>query len=310
MVADRTSGLGIALGGGGMKGLAHVGVLSVLESNQLIPDRVAGTSVGAIIGGLYAAGASPAEIRQWMEEHPLHKLMSLRLDGSSLLDLDPLREFLDGKIGSVRLEELPVPFFPVATDLESGQRVVLGEGPAIDAILASASIPGIFPPVEWEGRMLVDGGICDNLPIEPLREHGCKAVVAVRLFHQKESWRLENAVKSAQPDEETGKSWRKGLDLNRLRELPALLAERWFHAENYVPNVFHIAERGLDLMILRLEEARLAEYPADVLIAPDVSFVGTLDFEDRKSDIFDAGTTAAESVIEDLVRLRQRLADG
>lgn len=310
MAADRTSGLGIALGGGGMKGLAHVGVLSVLEANDLFPDRVAGTSIGAIIGGLYAAGASPAKIRQLIQDHPLHKLMSLRLDGSSLLDLDPLSAFLKDQMGEVRLEDLPIPFFPVATDLESGQRVVLDGGPAVDAIVASASIPGIFPPVEWESRLLVDGGICDNLPIEPLRERGCKAVVAVRLFHQKESWRLENAVKSAQPDEETGSLWRKGLDMNRLRELPALLAERWFHAENYVPNVFHIAERGLSLMILRLEEARLVEFPADVLIAPNVAFVGTLDFEDRKSDIFDAGTAAAESVVADLVKLRERLADG
>lgn len=290
-----------------MKGLAHVGVLSVLEEHGLRPDRIAGTSIGAVMGGLYACGASAAEIRDMMEERPLQKLMSLRLDGSALLDLDPLQQFLEEKIGPARLEDLPLPFHPVATDLEAGQRVVLDQGPAVPAILASASIPGIFPPVEWEGRLLVDGGICDNLPVGPLRDRGCGAVIAVRLFFQKESWRLERAVRSAQPDEETGTSWRERLDIERLKKLPSQFAERWLQAENFVPNAFHFAERGLDLMIIRLEEAMLAECPPDVLIAPDVAFVGTLDFEDDKSDIFSAGVSAAGSVTGKLDDLKRRL---
>lgn len=205
--------VGLALSGGGAKGGAHVGVLQVLEELRVPVDYVAGTSMGAVAGGLYAAGLSPGEIARvfletdWDEalrDQPPREALSFRRkddDRRYLFDLElglkGGRILLPGGWRSGRkltfmlrrltlparavrdFDRLPVPFRAIATDIESGEMVVLGEGDLAEVIRASMAIPGVFSPVELEGRLLVDGGVTNNVPVDVVRQMGADVVIAV-----------------------------------------------------------------------------------------------------------------------------------
>ena len=205
--------VGLALGGGGARGAAHVGVLKALERMRVPVDFIAGTSMGAVIGGLYAAGVPveriEAELRElnWsdvlVDRAPYRHLVWRRKEdeGRYLLDLElglrhgrllvpsGLRagQKLGYELQALLLpagdvndfSRLPIPFRAVATDMETGGRVVLDHGDLVEAILASMAVPGVFAPVEIEGRLLVDGGMADNLPVEVVRSMGADIVVAV-----------------------------------------------------------------------------------------------------------------------------------
>ena len=210
--------IGLVLGGGGAKGSSHVGVLKVIEELRIPIDYVAGTSMGAIVGGLYASGMSPDDIEREM----------LAMDWEDLFDDEPPRPdrpfrrkqddedylvkrkpgFSDGRIkiplGLVQgqkfalalnrlslsmmdvndFDDLPIPFRAVASDIETGEMVVLGSGSLARAIHASMAVPGAFGPVEIDGRLLVDGGISNNLPISVAREMGADVVIVCDLSQE------------------------------------------------------------------------------------------------------------------------------
>jgi NTE family protein len=171
----------LALGGGGARGLAHVGVLQVLAREGLAPIAVAGTSMGAIIGALYAAGVSPDRLLESLDLLDLRALLGLariNLRPDSVLSADPfearLREVLPATF-----EELTLPFAAVATDLLSGDRVVLTGGDLPLAVRASMSLPVVFEPVRLGDALLVDGGVVDPIPVDAARELGGDPVLAV-----------------------------------------------------------------------------------------------------------------------------------
>ena len=205
--------IGLVLSGGGARGLAHVGVLQALEELRIPVDAIAGTSMGAVVGGLYASGKSPAEIDKLMRgidwsaafrDRPARNTLNFRRkqDDREFLVRFPLgiqsgnfrvpRGLIQGQrlTQTLRLEtlpvatvddfdELPTPFRAVAADLESGSRVVLERGDLTSAMRASMSAPGVFAPVEVDGRLLVDGGIVENLPVDVVKSMGVDIVIAV-----------------------------------------------------------------------------------------------------------------------------------
>lgn len=209
--------IGLALGGGGAKGFAHIGVLKVLEENRVPVDYIAGTSMGAIIAGLYATGMTPDQIEaelvklDWWDllddqtERPLLSYRRKLEDGRYLLDLElgigksglrmpnataagqkfnNLMQFLTLNAETLRLkhfDQLPIPFRAICTDLKTGEAVVLDHGNLGTAMRASMAVPGVFTPVEWEGRLLVDGGIVNNIPVDVVRGMGADIVIAVDL---------------------------------------------------------------------------------------------------------------------------------
>jgi len=177
--------VGYALGGGAARGLAHIGVLKVLEENGLKPDFVAGTSMGAVIGALYAGGYQPREI-----EH-----LALGLDWKKMLgrlDLAPLTVgLLKGKrvvsliesiLGNLTFSQLKYPFACVATDIITGEQVVMRDGSLLEAIRASISLPGIFTPVASQGRFLVAGGLINTVPVSVCRDMGADYVIGVNVI--------------------------------------------------------------------------------------------------------------------------------
>jgi NTE family protein len=173
--------LGLALGGGGARGLAHIGVLKVLEEEGLAADFVAGTSVGSLIGALYCCGYGWRELQELASTTDWSDLVTFTVPRLGLVNARKLERLVDRLVGGRTVEQLPIPFRAVAVDITAGEEVVLDRGPVSRAVRASASIPGIFEPTPWEGRLLVDGGLLDNVPSAVARDMGAQVVLAVNL---------------------------------------------------------------------------------------------------------------------------------
>jgi NTE family protein len=171
--------IGVALGGGAVRGAAHIGVLAALDDAGLAPSVVTGTSAGAIVGGLYSAGMSPRDIAALATRLRWMRLVHPTMKRRSLLDTTRLLKFLDDALGGKDFGDLDRTFAAVACELTSGARIVLDRGPVAEAMLASAAIPGVFPPVGRGGDLLVDGGLVDLVPAALARSMGADVVVAV-----------------------------------------------------------------------------------------------------------------------------------
>ncbi|WP_045741852.1 patatin-like phospholipase family protein [Actinoplanes rectilineatus] len=176
---ERPIRIGLALGGGAVRGAAHIGVLDVLDRAGLEPAVITGTSAGALVGALYASGRSPSEIAKLAQTLRWARLIRPGLTRKALFETSKLAVFLDDTLSSLTFEELERPFAAVACDLTTGREVVMREGPVASAVLASAAIPGVFPPVDREGHLLVDGGLVTMVPAALAREMGADIVVAV-----------------------------------------------------------------------------------------------------------------------------------
>ncbi len=168
----RRPRVGVALGGGSARGYAHIGVLAALERRDLAPDVIVGTSFGAVIGALYALGHDPARLRADAERmrrrDVLPRIVDVGARRGALFAGERLGAYFEGLVGDARIESLPRTLAVVATDLDTGERVVLREGPLALALRASASLPGLFAPVLWDGRRLIDGGIGAPVPLDTL----------------------------------------------------------------------------------------------------------------------------------------------
>ncbi len=170
---------GIALGGGAARGAAHIGVLRALQEHDTRPDFITGTSIGALVGGLYAFGVDLDDLRKAAMGLRWVDMAAATLSRYGLLSNGEIGKLVARFVGDKRLEDSPIPFAALATDIHSGTPVVLKEGRLIDAIVASTSIPGIFVPAQHQGRMLVDGGLVENVPLSPLKAMGAEVLMAV-----------------------------------------------------------------------------------------------------------------------------------
>ncbi|MEJ2164184.1 MAG: patatin-like phospholipase family protein [Desulfobacterales bacterium] len=213
---DRRPKVGLALGAGGARGIAHVGVLKVLEREGIPIDLIVGTSIGALVGAAYAANPDAAALERrvcevldpdakekiglklleksyWEEDFKpdfFHRLvrivqkelfLSLALFRSALLSEHDLRMSVEAFVPDIAIEDTRIPYCSTATDLQSGRPVVLKHGPLIRAVMASCAVPGFMPSVDWYGMTLVDGGVIDLLPAVPAKENGADVVVGVNV---------------------------------------------------------------------------------------------------------------------------------
>jgi NTE family protein len=247
----------LALGGGGARGFAHAGVLGVLDRAGLPPAAISGTSMGALIGALYCAGFAPSRMAETVELLDLKGVVSvtaLNLGPESVLTGDRfearLREVLPATFAELRL-----PFAAVATDIVTGERVVMSDGDLPLAVRASMSIPVLYEPVRREGRLLVDGGVADPVPVEAARDLGGDPVVAV--------------------------------DVSALLPVPTTAEEaasprssRLALTSDGTPTAIQIGTRTFDVASHWLGKAQLAT--AAVVITPDVGGYSIADFADAK----------------------------
>lgn len=173
--------IGLALGGGAVLGAAHVGVLRALAEKNIKIEYVSGTSIGAVVACFYAFGKSWEEIKNITSELSWVDITSLSLSKYALLSNDKLATLVTKHIGNKNIEDANIPLSLIATDSSTGEKVVLDKGPVSAGIRASTAIPGIFTPVEIEGKLLVDGGIAENVPVNTVKQMGAEYTIAVDL---------------------------------------------------------------------------------------------------------------------------------
>ncbi len=173
----------LALGGGAALGYAHLGVIQVLEEEGLVPDLVIGTSMGSIVGGYYCAGVPFQGIIEEANRLNIFNLIDWKVGRLGFFEWKKVRRRMKPLLGDLVFADLSPHLLCVATDLKSGEKVVVDDGPLIDGMLASATIPGLYRPVEWKGRLLVDGGLVDEVPVYTAREAGADVVIAVDVSH-------------------------------------------------------------------------------------------------------------------------------
>ncbi len=186
--------IGVALSGGGARGIAHIGVLQALEENGISPQFVSGSSAGSIVGALYAAGKSPQEILQIFKNTPLYKLFKLTMPTAGLTDLSNLKLILAQHIEKDSFEGLERQFFVCVTNLTKGRFEICSKGELFEWIAASCTIPIVFSAREINGSSYVDGGLLNNLPIEPLEESKCDLIVGVNVTPIDSSGELDNML--------------------------------------------------------------------------------------------------------------------
>jgi len=187
--------LGLALGGGSALGFAHLGVLKALEENGISVDFISGTSAGAIMGALYAFGVPFRDIEKESAQLSWRKITKIQPSSLGVSSNANLRKLLEKHIGKkTDIEEASIPLAIVATDIETGSKVVFRSGNAVDAILASSSLPGLFSPVEIAGCMLIDGGMVENVPVSVLKDSGADIIVGVNLLKHRKYARPKNII--------------------------------------------------------------------------------------------------------------------
>jgi NTE family protein len=268
--------IGVALGGGGARGLSHIGVLRVLEREGFRIRAVAGTSMGGVIAAAYAAGFSPDEIQQRISRTPMSNLLRSRPDGPSLIGLGRVEQFLREELGARTFSDTRVPLALTAVDITAGREIVLKEGPLVEAVMATIAIPGIFPPQIMGDHRLVDGGMMDPVPVRPARELFRGPIVAVVLSPPPELWAEQ---RSPSP----------------LRLIPLMQMVTRLRPGQ----ALSVFTQALELSARSMTELRLQVDEPDFVIRPIVSDVGLFD-DAAPSDVALIGAQAAEAAIPEL----------
>ena len=184
--------IGLALGGGAVLGAAHIGVIRALEEMEIQISHVTGTSIGAFVGALYAFGNSSKDIEEIALDLSWMDISGIAIFESGLLSNAKLGELLGKSLGEKKIEDADIPLAVIATDITNGDKIVLDNGPVAQAVMASACIPGVFSPVEFDKKLLVDGGIVENIPIDTVKNMGADYVIgvdlnAIKTYHKPDS---------------------------------------------------------------------------------------------------------------------------
>jgi len=265
--------IGVALGSGAALGLAHIGVLKALKEAEITIDMIAGTSVGAVIGAFFAKEGDVKTIEKAVLSMNMRRIVRL-IDPRSgyirkgLIYGEKIEKLLYSMIGDVEFSDLKIQFAAVATDINTGEEIILREGPVFKALRASFSIPGIFVPVMLQGRCLVDGGSTNPMPTDILRDMGAEIIIAVNALHEP----LKKRIRST-----SGRL--------KLTEPPNILTTLY--------QSIYIKEH----IIIKLRMPK-----ADVIINPDVSHIGVFEFH-RGKETIQAGYKAANDCMPQLLKV-------
>ncbi|MDJ1159388.1 patatin-like phospholipase family protein [Chelatococcus sp. SYSU_G07232] len=291
--------IGLALGGGAARGWSHIGVLRVLEREGLAPDVIAGTSIGAVVGGCFAADKLDEleEFARALNKRRVVGLMDFHLNGSGLLGGDRLRRLLEQHLGTLRIESLPTRLVGIATELGTGHEIWLTRGPMVEALRASYALPGIFDAVKFGGRWLMDGALVNPIPVTAARAHGAEIVVCVNLNGDVRG--RGTVIPAHGPDdeegEEAGQSGAQGGLFGR-RML------RFGRRSDGAPGIGTVMMDAFNITQDRIARSRLAGDPPDVMISPKLGRIGLFDFH-RADEIIALGEEAAEKALGELREL-------
>ncbi|MGC9355810.1 MAG: patatin-like phospholipase family protein, partial [Mariniphaga sp.] len=187
---------GLVLSGGGTRGFAHLGVIAALNEKGIYPEVISGTSAGAIVGAFIAGQKSPEEVMKIFKKGWFFQYTKLNLPVNGLLKLDGLREIIEEEIEYKNIEDLPVPFYVALANMNKGAVEYKNSGHLGKAVLASSSIPVLFAPIEIEGQFYVDGGLMDNIPIEPIK-NDCEQIIVVNIAPLNPREKFKNLIQIA-----------------------------------------------------------------------------------------------------------------
>lgn len=299
--------VGLALGSGSARGWSHIGVIRALTEADIQVDYVAGTSIGALVGAVYAAGKMDV-LEAWvlqLEWKQILAFIDVVFPKSGLIDGRKIADLVRRHIHVDNIEELPVPFGAVATDLHMGQEVVLRKGDIIEAVRASISLPGIFTPVEKDHAFLIDGGLVNPLPVSIARDMGADFVIAVDLnsdimpkkrprsspsignrsttsTHRRGLW-----PGSAQPLARFLQERISSLDLSAVRQI-----KRWMDKDPS-PDIFEVLLTSIRIMQTQITRSNLKADPPDLLIQPSLGHINLMEFH-RAEEAIAEGYRAAK----------------
>jgi NTE family protein len=296
--------LGLALGGGAARGFAHIGIMRTLLANGIVPDVVVGTSIGAAVGGAYAADRLDA-LEDWARSlqgvRNILGYLDIRLDGSGLIGGEKLASRLEKAIGETLIEDLPMKYASVATEIRTGHEIWLTRGRLVEAMRASYALPGIFSPVMVGDRWLVDGALVNPVPVSAARALGAEIVIAVNLstdiFTHSTTIHAHGTMPApvAAPVAEETPAKRR---FPRIFS-PEKTVKREFFGSVGRPGISSVMVDAFNIMQDRITRARLAGDPPDLLITPRVGQFGWFDFH-RAEDLIAHGARAAERALEQI----------
>lgn len=285
--------IGLALSSGGARGAAHVGVLKVLKENGIEPDVIAGSSMGAEVGGIYAAGVALSDLETlWRSSSFGHVFKTLfpTIPWSGWSSGNGITRFLQKLIGNPRIEDLPIAYAAVATDLRSGEPFPIRHGPLVDAIRASVSVPGLFNPVWIDDHLLIDGGVSNPMPVDVARKLGSDVVIGV------------NVLVDPSEVEFSGLPYLEARE--RVLGIAKGLSPPSGNGRRFHPSVFSVLFQMSTVFQKRLSDLLLTAQPPDVLIRPDFS-TDPPSYSNVGCGI-EAGEEAARRALPEILRILDR----
>lgn len=316
-VAD-TAKIGIAFGGGAARGWAHIGVLQALEEAGIRPSVVAGTSIGAVVGGCYVADRQDhlRDFALGLTRRKVFGYFDLNLNGSGLINGQKLQDVLRAALGDMRIEDLKLPFTAVATEIGTGHEVWLSRGSVVDALRASYAIPGVFRPVKLDGRWLFDGALVNPIPVTVCRALGAQYVIAVNL--NADLFGLGTVLADAEATSDTGLngappvdevlpdalgskddalSFANGWGATRLLQRQVFGRRR--NAIDAAPSISTVMVDAFNIVHDRIARSRLAGDPPDLMISPRLSGIGLFDFH-RAEELIERGYSAGQRILREI----------
>jgi NTE family protein len=303
--AQRRPVIGLALGGGSARGFAHIGILRALIAHGIVPNVVVGTSIGSVVGGAYVTGHLD-KLEAWarsLQPRNVFGYLDIRLNGSGLIGGAKLAAELEAYMGSTLIEDLPVKYAAVATEVRTGHEIWLTRGRMVDAMRASYALPGIFSPVLVGDRWLVDGALVNPVPVSVARAFGAEIVIAANVSsdvfaHGTTVYSHGPSVVAPKEASAIGPEEAPRRGLRRLFSAERAM-KREFFGSAARPGISSVMVDAFNIMQDRITRARLAGDPPDLLISPRVGEIGWFDFH-RADDLIAHGMRAAERAIDSI----------
>ncbi len=299
--------IGLALGGGAARGWAHLGVLKRLDAAGIVPDIVAGTSIGALAGGCYVAGklTQLETFARALTKRRIFSLLDISLRGSGLIGGRKLTHLLDTDLVDERIENLPRKFVAVATELKTGHEIWLSKGSLVDAMRASYALPGIFSPVKLGGRWLIDGAFVNPAPVSVCRAYGADLVIAV-VLHADSFGRGGLIPDGGSLDDELEKLETSDR-LSGSGSTERAFRRKLLGGGESAPGISSVVLEAFNITQDRIARARLAGDPPDILISPRLVNVGLFEFH-KAAEAIAIGWDSADKLIPEIMAAKQALS--
>lgn len=315
----------LALGSGAARGWSHIGVIKALEEMGVRINMVAGTSIGSLVGAGYASGRL-AEIEQWvqgMNRWEVFNLLDFGFNHGGIIGGEKVFNRAREEFGQRNIEDLPITYGAVATDLYSGREIWLRKGDLYDASRASCAMPGVLSPKSFDGRWLIDGGLVNPVPVSLCRALGADFVIAVHLNSQLNSKVLQQRGRSIPPQTETEQLEKEKMDTEVQDNENGFFDNMWSGSKEYLdsfkerfrnngdkaPGMFSVMASSIDIMQERITKARMAGDPPDILVQPKLGHIGIMEFYRGQEAIdlgYDTTTRMRELIMDEIELYRER----